>query len=82
MTQSLKATSSHRPRAVYSGAVDALRRISREEGIGGLYRGLLTSYVGLIHVAIHFPTYEAFKVGDGVKRGVYRSKLGSPHALR
>lgn len=45
----------------YSGTIDAARQIWRHEGVGGLYKGLGPSYLGLLHVAVQFPLYERLK---------------------
>lgn len=59
---------------VYNGTIDAFRKMFRNEGLGVFYRGLVPSLLGLVHVGIHFPVYEALKKFFGVDSG--SNKLG------
>ncbi|WFD32751.1 hypothetical protein MSPP1_003802 [Malassezia sp. CBS 17886] len=45
----------------YRNTLHAIIKIYHQEGIGGFYKGLLPSLLGVSHVAIQFPLYEYFK---------------------
>eukprot|EP00898_Chlorokybus_atmophyticus_P003868 jgi/Chlat1/4482/Chrsp29S04422 len=63
--------------AVYTGMLQALTKIAREEGFAGLYSGVLPSVVGIAHVVIQFPLYEAIKVYLADKSGVPVNEVGA-----
>lgn len=46
----------------YRNTLDAIRTIYRAEGISAFYRGLFPSLLGITHVAVQFPLYEALKL--------------------
>lgn len=46
----------------YKNGFDCVRQILRQEGVGGLYRGLSASYLGSIETVIHLVLYERLKV--------------------
>jgi solute carrier family 25, member 33/36 len=48
-------------RIVYNGAVDCVRKVYAGEGLGGFYKGLTASYVGLSETALQFAMYERMK---------------------
>jgi solute carrier family 25 folate transporter 32 len=45
----------------YRNTFHAFKSIYKNEGFRGFYRGLASSYFGLVHVAVQFPLYEYFK---------------------
>ncbi|BAM80535.1 similar to mitochondrial carrier protein [Cyanidioschyzon merolae strain 10D] len=65
----------------YRNPLECLRRIAREEGLAALYRGLTPSLLGLIHVAVQFPLYEALKRSWVVSRPRSKEPGASTSAL-
>lgn len=53
--------STHSGGDIYHGTFDAMRKIVKNEGILGLYKGFAAQLLGLIHVGIQFPIYESLK---------------------
>jgi solute carrier family 25 (mitochondrial folate transporter), member 32 len=45
----------------YSGMVNALSSIYKQEGVRGLYRGFIPGMFGVSHGALQFMTYEEMK---------------------
>jgi len=45
----------------YNNTFDAFRKIIQEEGILALWSGTAAQLIGVIHVAVQFPVYEAAK---------------------
>lgn len=48
-------------KAQYTGTFQTMRLVVQQEGVRGLYKGLTASFLGLSHVAVQFPLYEALK---------------------
>ena len=57
----------------YGSITASLRRIYTFEGFGALYKGLLASYIGILHPTILYPLYE------GVKRQIKIYKGDTNH---
>ncbi|KAM7274995.1 hypothetical protein ACFE04_016861 [Oxalis oulophora] len=69
-------TQGMRPDVVpYKSMLSAFKRISHEEGIRGLYSGILPSLAGVSHVAIQFPAYEHIKLYIAKKENKTVDKL-------
>lgn len=72
------AASQRRYRSVPHG----FRRIIKEEGISGLYKGLTPTLLGLGHVAIQFPLYEHLKTTFANRsEGNETGRLKATHVL-
>ncbi|XP_022103614.1 mitochondrial folate transporter/carrier-like [Acanthaster planci] len=69
MSKGVRLHTSQGAKYMYKGMLDALWKISRHEGIPGLYKGLIPGLFGVSHGALQFMAYEELKklrqrVGD------------------
>lgn len=55
----------------YKNSLDCIRQVLRQEGLGGLYKGLSASYLGAAETALHLVLYERLK-------GILQRSLVSP----
>lgn len=62
-------------RVPYTSTINALTRITREEGFRGLYSGFGPSLIGIAHVIIQFPLYESIKVELARERDVTLDRI-------
>ncbi|KAL2868734.1 putative mitochondrial carrier protein (Rim2) [Aspergillus lucknowensis] len=46
----------------YRNSLDCVKQVLQQEGIKGLYRGLMASYLGVIETTLHLAAYERIKV--------------------
>ncbi|KAL4782505.1 mitochondrial carrier domain-containing protein [Aspergillus varians] len=46
----------------YRNSFDCVKQVIRQEGVKGLYRGLMASYLGVIETTLHLAAYERIKV--------------------
>lgn len=60
-TRSMLQTSKEPEELRYRNILDAFAKIYRREGLGGFYKGLFPSLLGVSHVVVQFPLYEHFK---------------------
>lgn len=75
----------------YKGSWDCIKRVSREEGIRGLYKGLTASYLGIAGLSIQFSLYEKGKkyvlstktraVGEGLSPVEYLTVASAAKAI-
>ena len=58
---SAASSSTSAPRSPFGGSVAMIRKIVREEGLRGLYKGLSASYLGVTETTIQWVLYERLK---------------------
>ncbi|ORY74591.1 mitochondrial carrier domain-containing protein, partial [Protomyces lactucae-debilis] len=61
----------------YSNSFDCLKKVLKQEGLRGLYKGLTASYLGVSESIIQWTTYEYFK-GMIARRTIRRKQQGLP----
>lgn len=69
------ATSRHTPGA-YRGLLDGLYQITTQEGLKGLYKGIVPALFGVSHGALQFMAYEEMKLWRmALRPGMEKDKL-------
>jgi len=53
----------------YNGYIDCIKRVFKEEGIRGFYKGLTASFMGVFESAIYFVIYEKLKLQVNERKG-------------
>ena len=74
-TRMLATSSAHA--GAYSSIFDGARRIYRQEGPLGFYRGLVPSLFGILHGAFQFTAYEQMKKGRRANLAERHHELGN-----
>eukprot|EP00126_Sphaerothecum_destruens_P002290 Sdes_comp15729_c0_seq2m4767 len=59
----------------YKNTFDCFQKIVKYEGVFGLYKGLGSSMLGVIHVGIQFPLYERLKLLTITKKNILEEEL-------
>lgn len=65
----------------YQSSIDCLRKVIREEGVAGLYKGLSASYIGVAESALQWAIYEHLKKSINNSTTTPRSSDSDPRWL-
>lgn len=67
---------------IYSGPVDAVKKIASAHGIAGLYKGQVpTLYREAIGYGAYFWAYEKLVQREMAKKGIRRDQISAAHAM-